>query len=350
MGAAGSRFNREVSADCLRQYLTQFNLLYCFNRVRSCHRYAAVTLTTCSELLNCVHWGSKKPKYYHIIGMGFINYRRNLEKTKMESMSTCFLGQLRSLSLGRTKLLDSVQSKAAASPQLTILLESSLMFHLAILFTTIFIVLNIFLQIKRLTLFTMHAVLMAIGAFFFLGEGMVSYRNKFLLESLSPIMQHSKRMKNRAIHQTIQWIGTGFMTLAILFIVASKVEHGHTIMPSSLHSLSGMIVISLIIIQVISGQNKIEHLAKHNSKIRRWHGDLGLLLWDIICVTVLLGVLQTITISFSLLLLILSIGGTWLLTHFQMRRKLSEMGIGGGTEVATEDNIEEEGTFENENP
>jgi len=269
----------------------------------------------------------------------------------MDSLSIFCLGQLRSLSLGRTKLLDSVQSKAASiNPQLVILLDSSLLFHLAILFTTIFIVLNIFLQIKKLTLFTMHATLMAIGAFFFLGEGIVSYRNKFLLESLSPIMQHTKRMKNRAIHQTIQWMGTGFMALALLFIIASKFEYKHTVIPSSLHSICGVVVIALIITQVISGQNKMDHLTKHNSKIRRWHGDSGLLLWDMLCITVLLGILQTISMSFSLLLLIILVCGTWLLTHFQMRRKLSEIGIGGGTEVATDDNIEEESTFESENP
>jgi hypothetical protein len=271
-----------------------------------------------------------------------------INKFLMESFC---LGQLRSLSLGRTKLLDLVQSRAsAANPRLIILLESSLLFHLAMLFTTTFIILNIFLQVKKLTLFTMHAVLMTIGAFFFLGEGIVSYRNKFLLESLSPIMQHTKRMKNRAIHQTIQWVGSGFIALALLFIIANKFEYKHSLIPSSLHSISGTLVILLIIIQVVSGQSKMDHLTKHNSKIRRWHGDTGLLLWDMLCVTILLGIMQTISLSFSLLLLILLICGSWLLTHFQMRRKLSEVGIGGGTEVATEDNIEEESALENENP
>lgn len=269
----------------------------------------------------------------------------------MESVSTFCLGQLRSLSLGRTKLLDLVQSRASASnPRIMILLESSLLFHLAMLFTTMFIILNIFLQVKKLTLFTMHAVLMTIGAFFFLGEGIVSYRNKFLLESLSPIMQHTKRMKNRAIHQTIQWVGSGFIALALLFIVANKFEYKHSLIPSSLHSISGTLVILLILIQVVSGQSKMDHLTKHNSKIRRWHGDTGLLLWDMLCVTILLGIMQTISLSFSLLLLTVLICGSWLLTHFQMRRKLSEVGIGGGTEVATEDNIEEESALENENP
>jgi hypothetical protein len=58
---------------------------------------------------------------------------------------------------------------------------------------------------------------MTLGSICCLGEGLVSFRNRFLADTLSPIMQHSHRMKTRTIHRTIQMIGSIFLSLGILY-------------------------------------------------------------------------------------------------------------------------------------
>ena len=41
---------------------------------------------------------------------------------------------------------------------------------------------------------------MSIGTLIFMGEGIVAYKNKFLLEALSPIMQSTRRAKVCGLH------------------------------------------------------------------------------------------------------------------------------------------------------
>ncbi len=59
---------------------------------------------------------------------------------------------------------------------------------------------------------------------------------------------------------------------------------------------------------------------RSNTKIRRWHGDLGLLVWDLLCVTVLLGFVEFFNITFTHVLVEGVILGLWLAVHVQVRR------------------------------
>lgn len=93
--------------------------------------------------------------------------------------------------------------------------EISSVFHFLIWFTTIYIFSSVFVQIRKITLFSLHPIFMTLGSVLCLGEGLVSFRNRFLADTLSPIMQHSHRMKTRTIHRTIQIIGCLFLSLGM---------------------------------------------------------------------------------------------------------------------------------------
>jgi hypothetical protein len=79
--------------------------------------------------------------------------------------------------------------------QLMTYMENTIFFHLSLIIATIFLIMGIFLVIRRLSLFSFHPVFMGMGTFLFLGEGIVSHRNHSVLEALSPIMQHNKKTK-----------------------------------------------------------------------------------------------------------------------------------------------------------
>eukprot|EP01032_Pedospumella_encystans_P010249 gene10249-11999_t len=164
---------------------------------------------------------------------------------------------------------------------------------------------------------------MAIGAVLFFGEGIVSYRNGTLLEILSPIMQRDRKSKVRAIHQTLQMGGALFIALGMLFIVAHKLENNKSLLPTSVHSIVGSVVVLIIAAQVISGKEKVAQLEISNRRVRRWHGDAGLLLWDMLCLTILLGMLSFLSFSFVTCVVVVSVLGVWLAVHAQMLTRAS---------------------------
>ena len=95
----------------------------------------------------------------------------------------------RAFSAARNKLLDKVIVKLPISA------EYSSTFHSVTLATSVICIVAIYSQIRALTLFSLHPTCMIIGCFVFLSEGIVAYRNRSLLETLSPIMQHNKKTK-----------------------------------------------------------------------------------------------------------------------------------------------------------
>ncbi len=170
-------------------------------------------------------------------------------------------------------------------------LEENWIFHSVCLLTTVVLLLSLFLTTRSMSLFSFHPLCMIFSCCLFIPEGIVAYKNHFLLESLSPIMQHSKRMKVRAIHQTMQLIGFGLMLMGFLFIVAEKMEMHESIIPMSIHSITALTLIFAFIVQTIVGLEKLQYhlLYSTNRRIRRWHGDMGLLVWDAICITLITG-------------------------------------------------------------
>ena len=143
-------------------------------------------------------------------------------------------------------------------------------------------------------------------------------------------------MKNRAIHQSVMVMGGCCILLGLLFIVANKIEYAHSIMPMSIHSIIGSCCIILLIVQATSGSQKMDHIMRNNTKIRRWHGDSGLLLWDLLCFAIMTGILKTFYMMFFTLISLLTLTClTWYTTHLQMRRNKA-------AELRTDDEIETE--------
>ena len=223
--------------------------------------------------------------------------------------------RLRQYSTLRTKLIDSL------APYVHFL-ESSTTFHCLALFTTVTCIVAVYAQLKSLTLFSLHPTCMVIGTFMCIAEGVISYHNRSLVDALSPIMARSRQTKVRTLHQNVQTIGASFLGLGFLFIVAHKAEEKHTVLPHTVHSILGSIVITLIVVQVVSGSQKMAQMDRSNTKIRRWHGDLGLMVWDLLCVTVLAGFVEFFTLTFTHVLVLLVIFCLWLAVHVQMKRKV----------------------------
>ncbi len=117
--------------------------------------------------------------------------------------------------------------------------------------------------------------------------------------------------------------GALFVALGMLFIVAHKLEYDKSLLSTSIHSILGSVVLLLIAAQVVSGKDKVAQLEGSNRRVRRWHGDAGLLLWDLICLTIILGLLSFLNVSFSACVVVLSVLGVWLAVHAQMLTRAS---------------------------
>lgn len=204
-------------------------------------------------------------------------------------------------------------------------LENNSLFHMTLCAATLFIIIATYAQARNLTLFSFHPVCMSIGTLIFLAEGIVTYRNKKLAELLSPIMSHSSRIKYRSLHSSLQIIGSSFLGLGLLFILSHKAKWKKSIFPGTIHSYIGLICLSVIVLQAFAGFEKVENLEKNNTKSRRWHGDLGLALWDCLILTILTGCLSYFNF-FSLfnVLTELLVIVVWIMVHAQVKRRIDE--------------------------
>eukprot|EP00596_Hydrurales_sp_CCMP1899_P010727 CAMPEP_0119052552 /NCGR_PEP_ID=MMETSP1177-20130426/73812_1 /TAXON_ID=2985 /ORGANISM="Ochromonas sp, Strain CCMP1899" /LENGTH=144 /DNA_ID=CAMNT_0007032157 /DNA_START=596 /DNA_END=1030 /DNA_ORIENTATION=- len=107
--------------------------------------------------------------------------------------------------------------------------------------------------------------------------------------------------------------------------MANKVEFGHTLWPHTVHSLLATLTLLLILVQIITGHQKIAKLeGRTPTKIRKWHGDLGLIVWDMLCLTVLSGMLFWFKLTFTHLLVEGCVWGLWLAVHVQLKRKVTD--------------------------
>lgn len=166
---------------------------------------------------------------------------------------------------------------------------------------------------------------MTLGAFLFLGEGLVCYRNKFLVESFSPIMAKGKRTKNRALHHGLQSFAIVFLMLGLLFIWASEIKFQRSVLPRTIHSVCGYVTVLAVLVQAAQGLRKLSEIESKGRQAKTtalWHADFGLLLWDSICLTILLGALLFLDVTgVSLYCVIGAVGVSWTSLHLQMRRK-----------------------------
>lgn len=240
--------------------------------------------------------------------------------TLINSPRARYVGQLtqalRTISHERARLIDKVRF---------LLTEHVIVFHGILIAGTIGTIICIYAQIKSLTLFSMHPLCMTIGTLIFIAEGVAAYRNRILVETFSPIMAHSLRAKNRSIHQMLHIIGGTFLGFGMLFIVANKIEYKKTILPHTLHALAGTVALGLVIAQIVVGHQKIDILERQNTKTRRWHGDLGLLTWDALCIALVLGLAEFLRWQGWHLLPLLFVALAWAAVHIQMRRKGADL-------------------------
>jgi hypothetical protein len=123
----------------------------------------------------------------------------------------------------------------------------------------------------------------------------------------------------------LQIAGGTFLGFGMMFIVANKFEFGKTILPHTLHSITGTAALILVMTQIIVGHQKIEALEAHNTKTRRWHGDLGLLTWDLLCLSIVFGLMSFIRLKHLNLVVYGLILLAWVAVHSQMRRKGADL-------------------------
>ena len=232
---------------------------------------------------------------------------------------------LKDLTTRRSKLLEVIH--VALPPRVSVVVDSSFFFHFASVFSTVTLIVVVFAKIRSLTLFSMHPLCMIMGTLLCLSQGIVAFRNKFLLETLSPIMQHNKKTKTRVIHQTMHMLGASFLVLGLLFIAAHKVEEKHSLLPMTIHSIIGFCALMILCVQATSGMQKMEEFVKsdHPRKIKRWHGESGLVLWDLLCLSLITGSYSLLGLfSKTAFLSLVSVGVIWVATYAQMRRKFPE--------------------------
>lgn len=94
----------------------------------------------------------------------------------------------RHYTLSRAKVVERLSSSFKA-------LENTFFFHSMCISVVVTLIVFIFSQLRSLTLIGFHIIFMILGVMFLLAEGLVVYRNPFLLENLSPIMQFTRKWK-----------------------------------------------------------------------------------------------------------------------------------------------------------
>lgn len=229
-------------------------------------------------------------------------------------------------------------------------LEHSVFFHLALFSLVIVIITCHFSQqhARKLNLVAFHILLMSTGSFILLGESIAVFRNGFLVESFAPIMQHSKKVKVRSIHQSMSMTGGIFIFLGYIFIISNKIEEGDSIFPTSIHGIFGTFVILLAIVQSYAGFEKLSIFRRYNTKIYRWHNDLGLFIWDLLGVTAALGCLLNFSWTMRTFVSWFFLAVAWIALYFQIKKKLpdfeedpflkeKEIAANGGSAIPTSD-------------
>lgn len=175
---------------------------------------------------------------------------------------------------------------------------------------------------------------MTCGILLFMAEAIITFRNRQLLETVSPIMQHSKRtkvsevsttlcvtvMQGHTIHSTLNVLAVSFILAGLAFISWNKVLIKHSLIPNTLHALFGCLSILFLLLQVYLGYEKLRAMEEEHNKILRWHGDFGLMLWDTCMVTMCLGVAQFFIFGYALLLLACLIY-CWYIVHHAMAKQ-----------------------------
>jgi hypothetical protein len=111
---------------------------------------------------------------------------------------------------------------------------------------------------------------------------------------------------------------------------ANKFVENKSMFPQTLHAIFGWIALLGVVCQAVIGSQKLQTIdLKVSTKPYKWHGDSGLLLWDIFCVTILLGMLEFYHFNISNVFVELCILMVWWIVHLQMMvRKRAQSSTG----------------------
>jgi len=201
--------------------------------------------------------------------------------------------------------------------------ENSAIFQLVVWVGAIALVSILYAEIRAITLFSLHPVCMIIGSLIFMAEGVVSYRNNAVLSAFAPIMAGSKRNKRFSIHRTLHIMGFAFLVLGFLFILSNKARNGFTILPHTFHAVFGLAALLLAVFQGVVGARKLDIYMTTQTKTSRFHGGMGLLNWDLICASILLGFMEFLSLAHlpEYLLAMAIVAVSWFNVHAQMRAK-----------------------------
>lgn len=119
-------------------------------------------------------------------------------------------------------------------------------------------------------------------------------------------------------------LGSIFILIGFLFVLSEKYESNESLYPTTIHGVFGYIAFVLISLQISSGLEKLEIFRERNVKIKRWHADVGLFLWDLLCFTSLLGLGRLFGFSSHTILTFILVSLLWLSLHVQMKKKLPD--------------------------
>ena len=138
-------------------------------------------------------------------------------------------------------------------------------------------------------------------------------------------MQHNKKIKIRVIHQNLHRIGSMMLFLGLLFMFGNKFLENKSMFPQTPHAILGWLALLAITGQAFAGTQKLQTIdIKGGQRPFRWHGDAGLVLWDILCLTLLLGMLEFFEFRLINFIAEVSIFVVWWIVHLQMKTKRRE--------------------------
>ena len=199
------------------------------------------------------------------------------------------------ISTTRQKIVEVIftSSKSHMGGQYQFLMDYlTFLVHYFLLASCVSVMVAIFTVTCKINLFSLYPVFLTIGVFLFIAEGLIVARNKILINFFSPIMQSSQKRKLRNLHATLQITSSAFLFLGLVSILTHKVEIGKSLFPMTTHSLVGTVALAAVVTLVWAGRIKMATMEISNTKVMKWHGDLGLLVFDLLVLSSLLGILS----------------------------------------------------------
>lgn len=124
--------------------------------------------------------------------------------------------------------------------------------------------------------------------------------------------------------------------MGYVMIISNKWAHGKSVIPMTFHSIAGTLTLLVLIAQVAIGYRKSEYASKvPEKKVNRYHGEMGMLLFDCINVTIILGLLSFLPWDGVHLLVSVCVFFFWFCIHSHMRTHLPSQSLSTTAEVLT---------------